>query len=202
MAHRGVAAGKRSAARTGAWICFADESGTSLSPPVRRTWSPLGRTPVLRITGRERKRISLAGICCYRPDRTPRLIYATRSGGFTHAEFPALLCHLHRSLGTPVVLVWDNLRGHITGKTKEFTTANTAWLTVVQLPSYAPEFNPTESVWAHLKTNALANLAARNLAELTKAAHRGLRHIQRHPALLTGFLTGTGLTLDPTLSTP
>jgi len=169
---------------------------------VRRTWSPVGRTPVLRVTGKHRKRISMAGICCYRTGTTPRLLYATRNGGFTNTEFPALLTHVHRTLNTPIVLVWDNLSGHLTGKTKEFTAANTSWLTVVQLPSYAPEFNPTESVWAHLKTTTLANLAARDLTELTRTVRRGLRHIQCHPALLNGFLAGTGLTLDPTPSTP
>lgn len=112
------------------------------------------------------------------------------------------MTRLHRSLAAPIVLVWDNLSGHLSGRTRKFAEANTSWLTVVQLPGYAPELNPTESVWAHLKTGPLANLAARGIAELTRAAHRGLRHIQRHPALLTGFLAGTGLTLDPAPSTP
>jgi len=162
----------------------------------------MGRTPVLRVTGRHRRRVSLAGICCYQPGTEPKLIYATRPGGFTQAEFPALLTHLHRRLAAPIVLVWDNLSGHRTGRTRRFVQANASWLTVVPLPTYAPELNPTESVWAHLKTGPLANLAARGLTELTRSAHRGLRHIQRHPALLTGFLAGTGLTLDPEPSTP
>ncbi|GGP50961.1 hypothetical protein GCM10010185_24230 [Saccharothrix coeruleofusca] len=100
------------------------------------------------------------------------------------------------------MLIWDNLSAHLSGKTLQYTKDNTAWLTVVQLPAYAPDLNPTEGVWAHLKNTSLANLAARSLPELTHAARRGLRHIQRHPALLAGFLTHTGLTLDPTPSTP
>jgi putative transposase len=39
------------------------------------------------------------------------------------------------------------------------------WLTVIRLPAYAPELNPVEGVWAHLKSS-LANLA--NLANLAK----------------------------------
>jgi hypothetical protein len=31
-----------------AWLCFIDESGVKLTPPVRRTWAPKARTPVLR----------------------------------------------------------------------------------------------------------------------------------------------------------
>ena len=43
-----IAAHKKSARRRGAWIVFQDESGFSLLPPVRGTWAPKGRTPVLR----------------------------------------------------------------------------------------------------------------------------------------------------------
>jgi transposase len=32
-------------AKQGAWLCFLDESGASLTPPVRRTWAPAGHTP-------------------------------------------------------------------------------------------------------------------------------------------------------------
>jgi transposase len=39
---------KKGAAAKSAWIVFFDESGISLIPPVRRTWSQRGRTPVLR----------------------------------------------------------------------------------------------------------------------------------------------------------
>ncbi len=45
-----------------------DESGASLTPPVRRTWAPVGHTPVLRHRMRGRKRLSMAAVCCYRPD--------------------------------------------------------------------------------------------------------------------------------------
>jgi len=31
-----------------AWVVFLDESGLSQKPPVRRTWAPRGKTPVLR----------------------------------------------------------------------------------------------------------------------------------------------------------
>ena len=40
------------------------------------------------------------------------------------------------------------------------------WLTVFQLPPSAHELNPVELVWSYLK-RSLANLAKRNLAQLT-----------------------------------
>ena len=38
---------KRARAKSAWLVCF-DESGISLIPPVRRTWSQRGRTPILR----------------------------------------------------------------------------------------------------------------------------------------------------------
>jgi transposase len=70
------------------------------------------------------------------------------------------------------------------------------WLTVYQLPPYAHELDPVELVWSHLK-RSLANLAKRNLAQLTTLVKTRLRRMQYRPALLEGFLTSTGLDLTP-----
>ena len=61
------------------------------------------------------------------------------------------------------------------------------WLTVFQLPAYASELNPAESIWALLK-RSLANLVKRSLAELTALVKSRLRHMQYRPALLESFL--------------
>ena len=42
-----LAAGKKNAARLGAHLVFADESGFLLAPLVLRTWAPQGATPLL-----------------------------------------------------------------------------------------------------------------------------------------------------------
>nr|WP_245691851.1 hypothetical protein [Streptomyces katrae] len=44
--------------RRGAWIVFEDEAGFSMTPPHAKTWSQRGRTPVVRVRGRTRRRIS------------------------------------------------------------------------------------------------------------------------------------------------
>jgi putative transposase len=69
------------------------------------------------------------------------------------------------------------------------------WLTVYQLPSYAHELNPVELVWSHLRS--LANLAKRNLSQLTALIKTRLRRMQHRPRLLDGFLASTGLDLTP-----
>jgi hypothetical protein len=69
-------------------------------------------------------------------------------------------------------------------------------LTVYQLPSYAHELNPAELIWSVLN-RSLANLAKRNLAELTALVKTRLIRLQYRPGLLDGFLSSTGLDLTP-----
>ena len=57
------------------------------------------------------------------------------------------------------------------------------WLTVGQLPPYAHELNPVEPVWSHLK-RSLANLAERNLSQLTALVKTRLKRMQYQPSLL------------------
>ncbi|MFF7725870.1 transposase [Streptomyces sp. NPDC008001] len=45
------------------------------------------------------------------------------------------------------------------------------WLTLEQLPAYAPELNPVELLWSSIKTRELANLASDHLADV---AERGI----------------------------
>ena len=70
------------------------------------------------------------------------------------------------------------------------------WLTVCRLPAYAHELNPVERVWSVLK-RSLANLAKRDIGQLTALVRTRLRRMQYRPGLLKGFLAGTGLDLTP-----
>jgi len=56
--------------------------------------------------------------------------------------------------------------------------------------------NPVELVWSHLK-RSLANLAKRNLSQLTALIKTRLKRMQYRPGLLDGFLASTGLDLTP-----
>jgi hypothetical protein len=46
-----------------------------MTPPVRRTWACRGRTPIVRVRGRSRRRLSVAALVCYKPGHRSRLIY-------------------------------------------------------------------------------------------------------------------------------
>ena len=204
MAGRDLGEGSRLAAATGAYVCFEDEAGQSLRPPKARTWARRGRTPVVAVSGKGSGRVSVAGLVCLKPGARGHLYYRMRihrgrkgeRRSMSEADYAGLIAAAHHQLQAPLIICWDNLNTHVSAVMREFTGAHPDWLTVVQLPGYAPELNPVEGVWANMK-NGLGNLAARNVDQLAKIVRNRLKRIQYRPALINGFLAQTGLTLEP-----
>lgn len=180
-----LAAGKSTAAERNAWILFEDEAGQSMTPPRARTWGRIGQTPVVRVRGRGSGRVSMAGMACYKPGERSRLIYAIREyrgrkdepKGFSWRDFRDLIVRARIQLGGPIVLVWDNVRLHLMAGMRDFIHANAEWLTVFQLPTYAPDLNPQEGVWSLVKRD-IGNLAAADLSQVTRAVKRKLKRVR------------------------
>lgn len=198
-----MAGGKTVAAQRHAWLVFEDEAGQTLRPPKARTWGRRGHTPVIPVSGKGSGRISIAGLTCYRPGQRPRLIYRTlvhrnRKGerrSFSERDYIGLLDAAHQQLDGPIVLVWDNLNTHISAAMRQMIDARD-WLHVIRLPAYAPDLNPTEGVWSHLK-RSIGNLAVTGVDHLQAIIKNRLKSIQYRTDLLDGLLAHTGLTLEP-----
>ena len=203
MADRDLGQGTRLAALTGAWICFEDEAGQSLRPGRARTWAPRGRTPVVRVSGKA-GRISVAGMACMKPGRPGRFFYRLRvhrrrkgeRASMSEADYAHLVSAAHHALNAPVILIWDGLSTHRNRKMRAFTEAREDWLTVIQLPGYAPDLNAVEGTWSVMKAG-LGNHAAATLDQLEALVRIRLRAIQRRPDLINALLGQTGLALDP-----
>lgn len=203
-----MACGKRLAARLDAWICFQDEAGQTLRPPVARTWARRGATPTITVNGAGSGRLSLAGLLCYRDGQPGRMLWRSRTHrgrkgerrSFDEADYIALIDAAHRTLKAPIIVVWDNLNTHVSARMRALTAAR-PWLTIVQLPPYAPDLNPVEGIWSHLK-RSIANLAARNLPHLHTLVSRRMKAITRRTDLLAGFLAQTGMTMEPEIGWP
>ena len=198
-----MAGGKTVAAQRHAWLVFEDEAGQTLRPPKARTWGPRGRTPVVPVSGKGSGRISIAGLTCYRPGQRSRLIYRTivhrnRKGerrSFGERDYISLIDAAHQQLNGPIVLVWDNLNTHISAAMRAMID-DRDWLHVIRLPAYAPDLNPTEGVWSHLK-RSIGNLAVNGVDHLQAIIKNRLKSIQYRTDLLDGLLAHTGLTLEP-----
>ncbi|MDQ2583890.1 transposase [Saccharothrix yanglingensis] len=197
-----MAGGKTVAARRGAWVCFEDEAGQTLRPPKSRTWGRRGRTPIVAVSGKGSGRVSIAGLVCVRPGHRSRLIYRTvvhrgRKGerrSFAETDYAALLDAAHQQLDGPIVLIWDNLNTHTSHAMRALVAARD-WLHVIRLPPYAPELNPTEHVWSHLK-RGLGNLVVHGVDHLVSIVKNRLKRMQYRPELIDAFFAHTGLDLE------
>src|SRR5262249_51552884 len=111
-------------------------------------------------------------------------------------DYAALITAAHRYLEAPVIVIWDNLSTHLSRKMRAFTAGHPDWLTVIQLPAYAPDLNPVEGAWPVMK-NSLGNLAPGTTDQLAAAMRHQLDRIQRRPGLINGFPGQTALPPEP-----
>jgi transposase len=136
----------RAMRRRQATLLFADETGVHEDGPVARTWGARGRTPVVQVTGR-RDRVNVISAISPRG----RLWFRCFRGTLTAARFVAFLTALRRDVRGPIELVLDKHPAHVAAVTRRFLHAQRARLRVHYLPGYAPDLNPDEHVWSHLK---------------------------------------------------
>ncbi|MEU9150530.1 transposase [Streptomyces sp. NPDC048417] len=92
-------------------------------------------------------------------------------------------------------MVWGNLNTHVSRAMHGLASAR-LWLTIYQLPPYAPELNPVEGVWFHQK-RSLANLTKHSLDQLTTLVKTRLKRMRYRPRLIEGLVAETGLDLQP-----
>jgi putative transposase len=159
---------------------------------------------VVTVTGGHNSRVPLAALIALKQGERPRLAYRVhrpRRGdkrkGLTETGYARLPDAAHQQPGAPLILVWDNLSTHVSRAMRELVAARDR-LTVYQLPAHASELSPVEPAWSHLK-RSLANLAKRDITQLTALVKTRLRRMQYQPGLIEGYLTGTRLDLTPLL---
>jgi len=186
-----MAPGKKNAARLGAHIVFADESGFLLIPTVLKTWAPRGQTPLLRHRTR-RDKVSVISAVSVSPRRQRLgLYFRLYKDNLNQVRVCEFVRQLLRHLRGAVVLLLDNSTIHHGDPIKKLCQ-KCPRLRVAYFPGYAPQLNPDEGVWS-LSKRALANSRPDNLAELTQQVERTLKRLRRRPNLLRGCITHSEL---------
>ena len=109
----------------------------------------------------------------------------------TRSEVAIFLRDLLRHLRGPIVLLWDGGSIH-KGDAVEQPLQGNPRLHCERFPSYAPELNPDEWVWRHLKQE-LANGRPDNLDELMETLCRLTNEARKRKALMASFVTASKL---------
>ena len=106
-------------------------------------------------------------------------------GSMSKEEVVDFLQHLTKQVREPILLIWDRLPGHRSRVVQDYLASLNGRISAFYLPAYAPELNPVEYIWAHLKQHELGNFCPRDLWNLSAGARSALRSMQRRRTIIT-----------------
>jgi len=165
-------------------LIFTDEASFRQDSTLHATWSRIGCSPEVPVTG-QRKSVKIFGAIelwkarfHYRQD--------TVFNASTYFAFLEQLARSYRRQGA--VLIQDNATYHKDGDVWEWFNANRHWLEVHQLPPYSPELNPTERLWRYTRQTGTHNRYFPDEKELTGTLSRVFGEMQTYPELIRPYL--------------
>src|SRR5712692_7484113 len=130
----------QAARRQGAKIMFGDEASFPQWGSLSYTWARRGQQPTVKTSG-VRKGYKVFGVIDY---FSGRFFYQASDGKFTSETYQAFLRTVLCQTRGPLFLIQDGAKYHTSKATRAFFEAQPARLTVFQLPSYSPDYNPIE----------------------------------------------------------
>ena len=172
----------RQAKQEGGEVFFWDESGFRADTVHGKTWGVRGETPVVHRPG-QRQSVSAASAV----NAKGAFWFCTYQGGLNGELFVALLKQMMRYRRTPVHMVVDGLPAHRTAAVKRFVAGTEGKLTLHFLPGYAPELNPDELVWSHIKRTATGRRPLRKGETLKEQVRAALAALKNCPRLIRSF---------------
>ena len=175
----GIAAAAR---QSGADVYFWDESGFRADTVHGKTWAPKGKTPVIQRPG-QRQSISAASAV----NAKGGFWFATYQGALNAELFIELLKKMMKGRAKPVHLVVDGLPAHKKLNVREYIASTRGKLTMHVLPGYAPDLNPDELVWSHVKRTGVARNPLRAGEKLELRIEQQLHDVQKNRRLVRPF---------------
>jgi transposase len=163
-------------------IYFWDESGFRADAVQGQTWGMKGQTPVVAMPG-QRQSVSAASAV----NAKGSFWFATYKGGMSADLFIEMLKALMRHRKRPLFLILDSLPAHKAKVVKNYVASTEGKLELHFLPGYAPELNPDELVWNHMKRTGTARSPLTQGESLHDRVDVELLQIQQNRALVRSF---------------
>lgn len=136
------------AKKKNAYVLFGDEVSFPQWGTLTYTWALKGQQPTIQTSGK-RKGYKVFGLVDY---FSGRFFYKAQEGRLNSDSYIAFLTEVLAKTRKHVILIQDGARYHTSKMVKAFFVARTNRLTVFQLPTYSPDFNPIEKLWKKIKT--------------------------------------------------
>ncbi len=172
-------------------IACVDEAALYLLPGVVRTYAPRGETPFLKVlmTRAHLSVISAVTVAGW-------LVTMKRRRSMTGRDVGLFLRHLFRQLCQKLLVIWDRASIHRAEEVSDLLPGIWAErIHIEEFPAYAPDLNPDEAVWQHLKHYELRNLCCVDLDHLEVEVTLAIRRMRRRPELIRSFFAEAELDL-------
>ena len=125
-----------------------------------------------------------------------KLFMVEQERSFKGEDAVRFLKHLMRHIPGRLLVVWDGSPIHRGRAVKEFLASGAASrVQLEQLPGYAPDLNPDEGVWKHLKCVELKNLCCQSLAELRVELRKAKERLRHKKDVILGCIRQPGFVL-------
>lgn len=173
---------KRRARREGARIFFLDEAGFQSDPPLGRTYGLKGRTPVVTTSGQRQSLNVISAV-----NARGEFWAATYTGKLNAESFMAFLKNFMRGRRGKVFLVADGHPAHKARRVSDYIGSLGGRLELHALPPYAPDLNPDEFVWSHMKTNGVSKIPLKKNESLKDRVQSDLDTIKANRQLVRSF---------------
>jgi transposase len=174
--------------KEGRTILFVDQAGFYLLPTVVRTYAPVGQTPILNEHLSHDHLSVMSGITL-----EGSLLMIERDRAFKGPDVVRFLKHALSQIPGKLLVIWDGSPIHRSKAVKEFLAEGAASrVRLEQLPAYAPELNPDEGIWKHLKCVELKNLCCQNIAELRTELRKAKERLRHKVDVIIGCIRQPG----------
>jgi transposase len=170
------------AKRVGAKIFFLDEAGVRSDQVLGCTWGVRGQTPEVATSGRRQSINAISAV-----NARGEFWYELYTQRLNASTFVELLQHFMRGRKSRVFLVLDGHPAHIAKLVSDYVQSLSGRLELHFLPGYAPELNPDELVWNHLKRQGVSKKPLRKDESLRSRMQTDLDAIKARPALVRSF---------------
>jgi len=167
---------------------FVDQSGFYLLPTVVRTYAPVGKTPILN-EHLSRDHLSVISTISLEG----KLLMMEQERSFKSQDVVRFLRHLLGQIPGKLLVIWDGSPIHRGRAVKDFLASRASLrLQLEQLPGYAPDLNPDEGIWKHLKYVELKNLCCQSLSELKVELRKAKERLRHKRDIILGCIRQPG----------